>query len=153
MTFKNPTESYLQLEPTTHTHGLVRTLESADLSGTPHVTRKRHSVQTEAVKTEGQRRKVSKGIPPVVVGGVWLGWCMTAGVKQGENLGGGSSGWLLGEVTERTLRTLKLDPRTFRLGRYVLCIHDTLQCLKVLSNVHSGYVYNSLNSFWMMGFM
>lgn len=73
MTFKNPTESCLQPEPTAHADALVRTLESADLSGTPHGTRQRHSVQTEAVKTEGQRRKVSKGIPPVVVGGVLLG--------------------------------------------------------------------------------
>lgn len=95
-------------------------------NATRYETRQRHSVQTETLKTEGQRRKVRKGIAAVVVGGIWLGWCMTASVKQGENLGRGSSGWLQGEVTERTQRALKLDRRTFWLGTYVLCIHDTL---------------------------
>lgn len=95
-------------------------------NATRYETRQRHSMQTETLKTEGQRRKVRKGIAAVVVGGIWLGWCMTASVKQGENLGRGSSGWLQGEVTERTQRALKLDRRTFWLGTYVLCIHDTL---------------------------
>lgn len=70
-------------------------------------------MQTDTLKMEGQRRKVRKGIAAVVVGGVWLSGCMTASVNQGENLGGGSSGWLQGEVTERTPRAFKLDQRTF----------------------------------------
>lgn len=70
-----------------------------------------------------------------MAGGIWWGdmWavvpatdaknCVTASVAQGERRGGGSSGWLRGEVTERRRWEEPIKTRLKDIGKHTR-IHD-----------------------------
>lgn len=83
---------------------------------TRYETRRRHSVQTETLKTEGQRRKVRKGTAAGVVGGIWLAWCMTAQCQARREFG-----WREQRVAARRgdredIESIKTRPKDILVG-------------------------------------